>query len=277
MSVNRLLATPAEAEGKEGDWRNLVVICSGTAFDRWVSVGETDRVAADLVRAGALHRPPLDAEGAAEQPAGRLGFRLVGPRLAVLAPSAPPGATRPVLRALSTLLARHAIGRCVRSLGVSRASALVMASHMDLFGAVAAHRNIVYATDDFVAGAELFGLSTGYLRQQERFQAERADGVIVVSEALRERWRALGHDPVLIPNGCDTERFAAVSGAPWPEDVDLPRPIVGTFGHLSQRIDLETVGGGRGSRHFASPRGQRPTGLPLRPPAGAPECSLRRH
>jgi teichuronic acid biosynthesis glycosyltransferase TuaH len=36
----------------------------------------------------------------------------------------------------------------------------------------------------------------------------------------------------------DDTMFAAVDDAPWPDDVDLPAPVAGFVGHVSERIDL---------------------------------------
>jgi teichuronic acid biosynthesis glycosyltransferase TuaH len=80
-----------------------------------------------------------------------------------------------------------------------------------------------------------------YLLREQRRQANHADRVLVVTEHLGKRWQALGHKPILVPNGCDTERFSATDNAPWPGDVDLPGPIAGVFGHLSNRIDLKIL------------------------------------
>ncbi|WP_157934375.1 glycosyltransferase [Microvirga ossetica] len=99
----------------------------------------------------------------------------------------------------------------------------------------------MYAADNFVAGAGLMGLDRKYLLKEEHKQAARADRVVVVTEHLSKHWQALGHEPILIPNGCDTERFANVDMAPWPDDVNLPGPIAGVFGHISQRIDLSLL------------------------------------
>ncbi|MDA9504730.1 hypothetical protein XI09_08300 [Bradyrhizobium sp. CCBAU 11386] len=118
---------------------------------------------------------------------------------------------------------------------------MVVATGENLFGVFPADRLILYATDNFVSGAALMGLSADYLRAQEAAQARDAQKVVVVTEELRSHWAGLGHDPVLIPNGCDTERFRDVDAENWPEDVELPRPIAGVFGHLSERIDLSLL------------------------------------
>ncbi|MDQ1439722.1 MAG: teichuronic acid biosynthesis glycosyltransferase TuaH, partial [Acidimicrobiaceae bacterium] len=47
-----------------------------------------------------------------------------------------------------------------------------------------------------------------------------------------------GKHAVLVANGCDDTLFATTDEAPLPDDVDLPAPIAGFIGHLSDRIDL---------------------------------------
>jgi teichuronic acid biosynthesis glycosyltransferase TuaH len=96
--------------------------------------------------------------------------------------------------------------------------------------------NVLYGTDDYVAGSELMGLSARHLRKQELRALGKADVVAAVSMQLADRWAGLGADPVLIPNGC------------WPIDhgeravppraLDLPRPVVGLVAQLSERIDI---------------------------------------
>jgi teichuronic acid biosynthesis glycosyltransferase TuaH len=83
------------------------------------------------------------------------------------------------------------------------------------------------------------GLSAGRLRAQERQAAARADVVAVVSPRLAEHWSALGADPVLIPNGCFPGDASNV--APPPAAIDLPRPVVGLVGQLTERINLRLL------------------------------------
>ena len=118
---------------------------------------------------------------------------------------------------------------------------MIVATGENLFGVIPADRLILYATDNFVSGANLFGVSADYLRAQEVAQARDAQQVVVVTEELRSHWARLCHDPILIPNGCDTDRFRNVDAEDWPEEVQLPRPIAGVFGHLSERIDLSVL------------------------------------
>ncbi len=97
--------------------------------------------------------------------------------------------------------------------------------------------NVLYCTDDHVAGAGLMGLS-----------AAPAPGAGAAGPRpgptwwswyrprLADHWSALGADPVLIPNGCSP---AAAPLPPAP--ADLSRPVIGLVGQLSERIDLDIL------------------------------------
>jgi teichuronic acid biosynthesis glycosyltransferase TuaH len=148
-----------------------------------------------------------------------------------------PGLTRPGVRATTAPLLRAQIGWALRRLGV-RPSAVVSGYLEDVLGRWGAAVNVLYGTDDHVAGAGLMGLSARRLRAQERQALARADVVAVVSPTLAEHWSALGADPVLIPNGGPDrspvpDEQAAVTG--------LPRPVLGLVGQLSERIDLDIL------------------------------------
>jgi glycosyltransferase involved in cell wall biosynthesis len=99
--------------------------------------------------------------------------------------------------------------------------------------------NVFYGTDDYVAGAELMGLSARHQLRQEIRVVSRADVVVAVSPRLAERWAGFGASPVVIPNGCWPVEVGE-RAAP-PELGDLPRPVVGLVGQLSDRIDLSVL------------------------------------
>ena len=232
----------AAGAGIAEGWEGLIVICAGTA---WKGGWSSERhIAAHLSRS-----VPVLYVDPPSSPVARLrggskpetGLRVIDSRLAVLTPTAMPGQSRPLMRGATAALTRQAIARALASMNVTRPKALVVANHIDLFGAVDAEARVLYATDDFVAGAELLALDRRYMKAEQRGQAAHADQVIVVSDQLADKWRTLGHDPVLIPNGCDATRFDATDEAPWPEDVVLPSPIAAVFGHLSHRIDMSLL------------------------------------
>jgi teichuronic acid biosynthesis glycosyltransferase TuaH len=182
------------------------------------------------------------------------------PAVARLTPVVTPGVTRPGLRQAARLAHRLAIRRAVARVGAPVAAVLV-ASLDDVLDVVAdahpAARRVFYGTDDFVAGAALMGVSADGQRRGERRQLAKADLTIAISPSLQERWSARGAQVVLVPNGCDAERFADTERAPRPPDVRLRGPVAGFVGHLSDRIGpalLEAVVDGGTSLLLVGPR-----------------------
>jgi teichuronic acid biosynthesis glycosyltransferase TuaH len=164
-------------------------------------------------------------------------LRLIRPGLARLTPVVLPGMRRPGMERVTELLARRALRGAIASLG-GTVRAVVMACPDVLFGECGEQVRVAYATDDFVAGAALMGVGAAQVRRNERRLAEQADLVVGVSQSLVDHWSALGRSAVLVANGCDDSMFASTDEAPLPDDVDLPAPIAGFIGHLSDRIDL---------------------------------------
>ena len=223
-----------------GEWDGLVVFVAGTAWDG--QRGSDQHMAENLSTfAPVLYVDPpssprvvrRDAHLASERTDA---LRLVSARLARLTPRGLPGLERPGLHALNLRLRRRAIRGAVRAMN-ARVAATIVASLDNVFAAPSGV-TVMYGTDDYVAGADLMGLSTRRLVREERAQLRRADIVIAVSEVLADRWRGLGANPVVIPNGVDCSAFADVDDTAWPEDVDLAPPIAGFVGFVSDRIDL---------------------------------------
>lgn len=230
--------SPADIGSNPSPWAGLVVLCAGTSWDTgWYPEKHiATRIAS---RFPILYvDPPTTLTSMLRAGKRSSGLRVVRPGIAVLTPITLPAASWKPMRGASIALVKEHIRRAVAALGQRRAKAFIVSNHENLFGSVPADRSILYATDNFVSGAELMGLSRDYLKVQENAQARNADTIVVVTEELQSHWSKFGHAPVLVPNGCDTERFRDVDAEAWPLDVDLPRPIAGVFGHLSERIDL---------------------------------------
>jgi teichuronic acid biosynthesis glycosyltransferase TuaH len=156
-----------------------------------------------------------------------------------LTPKAMPGLSRPGMRATTAALVRLQTRWALRRLGI-QPSAVVATYLGDLLGYWGGNVvNVFYGTDDYVAGAELMGLSAQYQLRQEMRVVSRADVVAAVSPQLAERWAGLGANPVVIPNGCWPIKVA--ERAALPQLKDLPQPVVGLIGQLSDRIDLSVL------------------------------------
>jgi teichuronic acid biosynthesis glycosyltransferase TuaH len=182
------------------------------------------------------HRRDRDAAEALRGPR----LRPVQPRLARLTPVVLPGRSRPGMRAVTGALTRRAMRRAVRSLGGS-VDVVVAATLLPVLDTWPDARRVLYATDDFAAGAELMGIDPAWVQARQQAALAEADTVVVVSEHLASKWRTDTVHPVVIDNGVDVELFASTDDVAPATDVRLPRPIAGFVGHLSDRIDVELL------------------------------------
>jgi teichuronic acid biosynthesis glycosyltransferase TuaH len=156
-----------------------------------------------------------------------------------LRPAVLPGFTRPGIRASTRVLVRAQTRWAMRKLAF-RPDAVVTLYPSGLLGGWGSQViNVMYGTDDYVAGASLMGLSARHLRRHERQALSRADVTVAVSSDLARRWADLGARPVVIPNGCWP--LAGRARRPQAKQVDLPSPVVGLIGRLSDRIDLTAL------------------------------------
>jgi teichuronic acid biosynthesis glycosyltransferase TuaH len=227
-----------------GDWDGMVVVCAGTPWD---GVPSSERQLAERL---ADHAPVLYVDppyspvtlwrrgGMSSVRGPRL--RRVGDRVARLTPVVLPGMHRPGVHLVTERLMRRILRRTVATLG-GRVRATVIASHNVYYGACGEELKVLYATDDFAAGAALMGIGERQILDHERRHADEADLVVTVSPTLADKWRALGQRPVVVPNGCAAEFLASCDDAPVPDDVTLPGPIVGFVGHISDRIDISML------------------------------------
>ncbi|MHB1063946.1 MAG: glycosyltransferase [Georgenia sp.] len=226
-------------------WDEVVIIASGTSWDG-VPLSEKHLARHLAERVPVLFvDPPVSPLSRLRNPAaaaasGEPPLRLVAPNIARLTPRTVPGVSRPVLRDVAAWATRRAIRRTAHALG-ARVRALVVGSLDDVLHACDADLRVLYGTDDWAAGGELMALSDRWLVRRERDQLEKADHVIAVSETLARKWEPRARAVSVIPNGCDAELFERSDITPPATDVDLPGPIAGFIGHLSDRIDLEML------------------------------------
>jgi teichuronic acid biosynthesis glycosyltransferase TuaH len=153
-----------------------------------------------------------------------------------LTPKTLPGVSRPLIRAITLRLVQIQVKWALRRINASPAAVVATQLEAPLAGWGPGVMKVLYGTDDYVAGAELMGLSTRRQLRQELRALTHADLVAGVSPGLVGRWTDLGATPQLIPNGCwpaGKTNHRMPLGLP-----DLARPVVGLVGQLSDRIDL---------------------------------------
>lgn len=121
----------------------------------------------------------------------------------------------------------------------------MVASHLDdvLGHSGSGVLNVLYGTDDYVAGAKLMGLNPDRVAHDERGRLKQADLAITVTEGLANRWRSLGFRGAIsiIPNGVDVAAYRDCMSRAVKADIELPSPVAGVVGQLSARIDIEIL------------------------------------
>jgi len=103
-------------------------------------------------------------------------------------------------------------------------------------------RVVYYCVDDFGAFA---GFDPTLVAELERRTIAASDVVITTSAKLYEQRRRLHPNTHLVLHGVDYDHFAAaadLSPDAVPDDIrDLPRPVLGYFGLISDYVDLELL------------------------------------
>jgi len=155
----------------------------------------------------------------------------VAPGVVRMVVPAPPGFTRGPMRAVTAGLRAAAL----RAVGAGRlAPAAVVVSHpLARFPRGIAAPRILYATDDWVAGAGLMGLRASAVRRTLAANARSADALAAITTPLVTALRALGARgaATVVPNG-----------APRLEPTDAVRSrVAGLVGQLNERIDVAVL------------------------------------
>lgn len=166
----------------------------------------------------------------------------VAPGVTRVHPIAPPGVTRPVIREVASwwsyLLTRHVVRQMQ-----SPIAAVLSSSPEPILARWSSPLvpRIYFATDDFLSGAELLGLSKTHAAESQRSNVRNADVVLAVSPCLVDRLRRPGVEAVLFPNGCDMSRYAAIDTQMISPKINIRVPMAGIIGQLNERLDLDFV------------------------------------
>jgi len=107
---------------------------------------------------------------------------------------------------------------------------------------LAPERVVYYCVDEFAAFA---GFNTALIERLEQRTLAAADLVLATSQPLHERLRGQHPRVHFVPHGVDYAHFAAaaeLAAEARPDDVrDLPGPVLGYFGLISDYVDLELL------------------------------------
>lgn len=182
------------------------------------------------------------------------------PSIRRVAISVPPGISRPVMRSLATRFYVRALFGLLADWGAED-GVVVAASWLPVLPLVPRRlRRVLFATDDVVAAAGLWGMDPAYLARAREANLRSADEVIAVSQPLADLLHHSRTPPVVIPNGCDPTLFC--SDAEPAAGLHLCHPIAGIIGRMNERTDMDylraALGAGIsllivGPRSFADP------------------------
>ena len=103
---------------------------------------------------------------------------------------------------------------------------------------------IYHVVDEYLAYQGMTAEGRESLEHSEQQLLKKADMVIVVSEKLKKSKGAHNEYTFLVQNGVDYESYnnALLGNDSLPDDiVQLPRPIIGYSGLISQRLDLGLI------------------------------------
>lgn len=163
------------------------------------------------------------------------------PNIVRLRASTIAGIQRPLLRDLANRRRARAARRYLAAHGL-RPSAVIAsttAPMLDLVGDLSGRR-VYYATDDFVGGASLWGVSARYLTAARERNLRSADLVLSVSRELGLHLQRGTTRSGWLPNGAKVSGFDGIERVS-PASAGLARPIAGVVGQFNARTDLDCL------------------------------------
>ena len=214
----------------------------------WNSICGTDRRLIQAMREPVVW---VDAAPSPLRPGGRWlpahqgGVEMIRdePLLVRVTTGTPPFSSRVGVRSTASIIKRLQVRTVLNRLGAHPRT--VVSSYLDgarhPWGEDAVE--VLLGTDDFVAGADLMGLSAKWLKRLERRSLRRADVVVAVTDGLADKWRALGADPRVLRNGCEPVPKSDLRTYPCadPSNTAPRRPVAGLVGQFSARINLDVL------------------------------------
>jgi glycosyltransferase involved in cell wall biosynthesis len=163
------------------------------------------------------------------------------PALARLTPVVQPFPGRRGMTGTAAVIARHCLRRAVRRLGAVPHALITAWGLTPVFGSCGEQVRVYWAQDDYVGGADLFGLNARLIESREQVSAAGADVLVAANPVVARTWRARGYDPLLIPFGVNCGAYRDVESAPRPDDVRIEGAVAGFVGRLNARTDLSLL------------------------------------
>jgi glycosyltransferase involved in cell wall biosynthesis len=223
-------------------YRGALVYLAGAP---WHAVTGTD---VQLARAMGKHRPVIWVDPPVSI-ISRIRRGLHVPPVSEVAPGvtrlhtiAPPGVTRPGVRTISRWWSHALVQHYIRRSGRTIDAVLTSSPEPVLTPwRNRAVRRLYFATDDFVAGAALMGISARYAARARRRNLAVADSVLAVTENLAVKLREYHNRVLVFPNGCNPQIYEGLSKVAPSGAIQLPSPVAGVVGQFNARLDVDCL------------------------------------
>ena len=184
-------------------------------------------------------------------------LRSLGPRLTRLSPVVLPASQRYGMSTLTSFLVARSIQKAVQESGKRIDVLIDCAPLAPVLGRCGERTRVYWAQDDFVAMADLVGVSRTRMRRGEQRLIHNADLIVAANPRVAEEMSRFDVPTVLIPFGCDPTVFGRTLEADPASDIHLRGRIAGFMGHIGERIDvalLEAVAASGVSLLLVGPR-----------------------
>jgi glycosyltransferase involved in cell wall biosynthesis len=126
--------------------------------------------------------------------------------------------------------------------GIDRPITWFMIPHLaSIVGRIGERLSVYYCIDDY---GSLSDVNEAIVRRMDDETTRRADLVFIASGTLLEAKLRINPNTIVSPHGVDVDHFGRAQDdrLPIPSDTaDFPGPVVGFFGLIERRIDLELV------------------------------------
>ncbi len=156
----------------------------------------------------------------------------------VLNPMMWPWFTRAHDRWFNQLLLHRRLNRELSSWSAPRLGITTIPIVADLVGTLAVDRWVYYCVDDFSVWP---GLDQATMLRMEHELVAKVDEIVVVSEVLQARIKALGRDAKLLTHGVDLGKWQLSHVEPYQWPVGINGPVVLFWGVVDRRLDTDFI------------------------------------